>query len=63
MRITDKWTGMSDREAFVELLNDVRETLRYAHRMRGNTTDGDLVEKLIWRIETNIGYEGENDLK
>jgi hypothetical protein len=59
----DKWTGMSDREAFVELLNDVRETLKYAHRMRGNTTDEDLVEKLIWRIEGNIGYEGENDLK
>lgn len=59
----DKWAGMSDREAFVELLNDVRETLRYAHRMRGNTTDEDLVEKLIWRIEGNIGYEGENDLK
>ena len=61
--MTDKWAGMSDREAFVELLNDVRETLKYAHRMRGNTTDGDLVEKLIWRIESNIGYEGENDLK
>lgn len=61
--MTDKWAGMSDREAFVELLNDVRETLRYAHRMRGNTTDEDLVEKLIWRIEGNIGYEGENDLK
>ena len=63
MRITDKWAGMSDREAFVELLNDVRETLKYAHRMRGNTTDEDLVEKLIWRIEGNIGYEGEDDLK
>ena len=61
--MTDKWAGMSDREAFVELLNDVRETLKYAHRMRGNTTDEDLVEKLIWRIEGNIGYEGENDLK
>ena len=61
--MTDKWIGMSDREAFVELFNGLKETLTYAHRMRGNTTDEDLVEKMIWRLEGVMGYEDENDLK
>lgn len=55
--MTDKWTGMPDREAFADIFNDVKETLTYAHRMRGETTDEDLVEKLIWRLEDIMGYE------
>lgn len=34
-----------------ELIEAVRQTLAYAKRMRGNTTDEDLVEKLTWRLE------------
>jgi hypothetical protein len=34
-----------------QLKEAVRQTLAYAKRMRGNTTDEDLVEKLTWRLE------------
>lgn len=62
--MTTKWVGMPDREAFVDIFNDVKKTLDYAHKMRGETTDEDLVEKLIWRLEAIIGYEGEpNDFE
>jgi len=42
-----------------EVMEAVKQTLAYAQRMRGETTDEDLVEKLIWRlediVETNDG--------
>ena len=60
--MTVKWVGMPDREAFVEIFTEVKNAMEYAHRMRGETTDEDLVEKLIWRLEAIIGYQGdEND--
>lgn len=34
-----------------QLKEAVRQTLAYAKRMRGNTTDEDLVEKLTWQLE------------
>jgi hypothetical protein len=34
-----------------QLIEAVRQTLAYAKRMRGNTTEEDLVEKLTWRLE------------
>ncbi len=34
-----------------DLIEAVRQTLAYAKRMRGNTTDEDLVEKLTWQLE------------
>jgi len=34
-----------------QLIEAVRQTLAYAKRMRGHTTDEDLAEKLIWRLE------------
>ena len=59
-----KWVGMPDKEAFVEIFTEVREAVKYAHRFRGETTDEDLVEKLIWRLEAIIDYQGnENDFK
>ena len=61
--MTDKWIGFSDKEAFEDLFHSVRQLLAYAHRQRGNTTDEDLVEKMIWQLEDVIGYEGKNDLK
>jgi len=62
--MTTKWVGLPDKEAFVEIFTEVKETVKYAHRFRGETTDEDLVEKLIWRLEAIIGYEGDdNDLK
>lgn len=57
--MTVKWVGMPDREAFVEIFTEVKETVNYAHKMRGETTDEDLVEKLIWRLEAIINYTGE----
>ena len=62
--MTSKWVGMPDREAFVEIFTEVKETVKYAHKMRGETTDEDLVEKLIWRLEAIINYKGEpNDIE
>lgn len=62
--MTIKWVGMPDREAFVEIFTEVKETVKYAHKMRGETTDEDLVEKLIWRLEAIINYKGEpNDIE
>tara|TARA_R110000765_G_scaffold299402_1_gene394297 strand:- start:1105 stop:1293 length:189 start_codon:yes stop_codon:yes gene_type:complete len=62
--MTTKWVGMPDREAFVEIFTEVKQAMEYAHRMRGETTDEDLVEKLIWRLEAIIEYKGEpNDFK
>lgn len=57
--MTSKWVGMPDREAFVEIFTEVKETVKYAHKMRGETTDEDLVEKVIWRLEAIINYKGE----
>ena len=37
-----------------KLLADVKELLAYAHRMRGETTDEDLVEKLTWKLESIV---------
>ena len=54
--MTVKWVGMPDREAFVDIFTEVKDAVEYAHRMRGETTDEDLVEKLIWRLESIIGY-------
>lgn len=51
----DKWLGMSDREAFIDLLSSVKKTIAYAHRMRGNTSDENLVENIIWKLEENVG--------
>ena len=33
------------------LEEQIRMTLAYAKRMRGNTTEEDLVESLTWRLE------------
>lgn len=38
-----------------DVMEAVKQTLAYAHRMRGETTDEDLVEKLIWRLEDIVG--------
>ena len=62
--MTTKWFGMPDKEAFAEIFTEVKETVKYAHRFRGETTDEDLVEKLIWRLEAIIDYQGnEHDFK
>ena len=54
--MTTKWVGMPDREAFVEIFTEVKNTMEYAHRMRGET--------MIWRLEAIIEYKGEpNDFK
>ena len=37
-----------------ELIEAVRQTLAYAKRMRGETTDEDLVEKLTWKLESIV---------
>lgn len=62
--MTTKWVGLPDKEAFVEIFTEVKDVVQYAHRMRGETTDEDLVEKLTWKLEEIIGYKGDgNDFK
>lgn len=62
--MTTKWIGLPDKEAFVEIFTEVKTVVEYAHRMRGETTDEDLVEKLTWKLEQIIGYKGDgNDFK
>lgn len=56
-----KWVGLSDKEAFTEIFVEVRDTIKYAHQQRGHTTDEDLVEKLIWRLEGIIEYDPKKD--
>jgi hypothetical protein len=58
--MANKWIGLSDREAFTDIFIAVRDTVKYAHQQRGHTTDEDLVEKLIWKLEGIIGYEEED---
>ena len=60
-KMTSKWIGLSDREAFREIFVSVRDTVKYAHKQRGHTTDEDLVEKLIWKLEGIIEYEPEKE--
>lgn len=59
--MTSKWIGLSDKEAFTEMFIAVRDTVKYAHQQRGHTTDEDLVEKLIWRLEDIVGHETEEE--
>jgi hypothetical protein len=62
--MTTKWVGLPDKEAFVEIFTEIKDVVKYAHRMRGETTDEDLVEKLTWKLEEIIGYKGDgNDFK
>lgn len=37
-----------------DVMEAVKQTLAYAHRMRGETTDEDLVEKLTWKLESIV---------
>lgn len=59
--MTNKWIGLSDKEAFTDIFIAVRETVKYAHRQRGHTTDEDLLEKVIWKLEDIIGYEPKEE--
>lgn len=47
--------GVSGDIAFQELYVEVSDLYEYAVRMRGETTDEDLVEKLIWKLEAVLG--------
>lgn len=41
------------------LIEQIRMTLAFAKRMRGETTDEDLAEKMIWRLEDIVEtYDG-----
>ena len=55
--MASKWIGLSDREAFTDIFNAVRDTVKYAHTNRGHTTDEDLLEKIIWKLEAIIEYD------
>lgn len=51
----DRYIGLSNSEAFIQLSSDVKELLQYIYKQRGETTDEDLIEKVTWRIEALVG--------
>ena len=53
--MTSKFIGLSDREAFIELFNDVKVVVKNIHRQRGHTTDEDLLEKTQFQLEQITG--------
>lgn len=57
-RPDDKYVGLSDAEALAEMRLDVTAINKYIYRMRGNTTDEDLVSKVTWMLEDITGMEG-----
>ena len=57
--LDDKYVGLSQGEAFVELVSDVKDLLHYISLQRGETTDEDLVEKVTWRLEALVGMVNE----
>lgn len=52
-----KYAGLSDKEAFAEVRTDVKKVVEYIRRMRGETTDEDLVNKITWMCEEIAGME------
>lgn len=56
VKMMASFAGLTDAEAFAQLFNDTVEALRAIHRMRGQTTDEDLLEKTQWRLEAALGY-------
>ena len=50
--------GVSADIAFQELYVEVSDIYEYVLRMRGETTDEDLVEKLTWKLEAVLGKQG-----
>lgn len=50
------FAGLSDRDAFAQLFNNIVSTMNMAHRQRGHVTDEDLLERMIWAIEAAVGY-------
>jgi len=57
--LDDKYVGLSQGEAFVELVSDVKDLLHYISLQRGETTDEDLIEKVTWRLEALVGMVNE----
>jgi len=53
----DRYVGLSDREAFVAVRDDVKSVVEYIRRMRGETTDEDLMNKVTWKCEAIAGME------
>ena len=61
MAKTDNYIGLSDKEALAEIKSDVTGVNKYIYRMRGNTTDEDLINKVTWMLESITGLEGPDD--
>ena len=51
----DKYAGMTDREAFVELQIDLQEAVRLIHQHRGEMPVDDLMDMVQWRLEGITG--------
>jgi len=51
----DKYDGMTDREAFVEIQIDLQEAVRLIHQQRGEMPVEDLMDMVQWRLENITG--------
>lgn len=61
LQMLSTFVGLSDRDAFAQLFNDVSMVLFSILQQRGLTTDEDLLEKTQWRLETALGYNPPSD--
>jgi hypothetical protein len=55
-----RYIGLSHKEAFTHITDDVKETLDFIYRNRGETTDEDLIDKVSWRLEAIVGKVNEH---
>jgi hypothetical protein len=56
------FAGLSDRDAFAQLFNNVVSIMNMMHRQRGHVTDEDLLERSTWAIEAAVGYKAPVEL-
>ena len=56
LAMLSNFAGLTDRDAFTQLFNDVVSVMNMSHRQRGHVTDEDLVERMTWALEKAVGY-------
>lgn len=53
--MTNKWTGLSDREAFTEIFIEAGNVVKFIHQHRGSMPVEDLMDSVMWKLEAITG--------
>lgn len=53
--MTNKWTGLSDREAFTEIFIEASNVVKFIHQHRGSMPVEDLMDSVMWKLEAITG--------